>query len=328
MDVARYVGMSQPTVSRAFTPGSPMAEETRELILRGARELGYKPNAIARSLTSQRTNIIGIALSKVSSPFYSYVLEGFTKRLYQQGKQVLLFCTDQDRDIDEMLSTVLQYRLDGLVIATAAITSVMADECAGNGTKVVLFNRYVPGAKANQVTCDNVTGGRLVADFFADAGFRNIAYISGKEDSSTNLDRRKGFTDRLKERGAAPAWIEKGEYSYESGVAAARRLFAAGDAPEAIFCASDEIALGAMHAIQFEMKLRIPDDVSIVGFDDIAMASWPFYSLTTVRQPVEEMMDYTVALLCGDENAPDQGNRLKLFEAKLIQRNSARKSGS
>ena len=325
-DVARYTGMSQSTVSRVLSPGSDskIRSDTREKILQAAKELGYKPNAIARSLTSQRTNIIGIALSKVSSPFYSYILEGFTKRLYQMGKQVLLFCTDNDRDIDEVLATVLQYRIDGLIIATAGITSVMAEECHKNGTSVVLFNRIVPGANVNGVSCDNVSGGSLAADLFADAGYRDIAYISGKEDSSTNLDRRKGFMDRLKDRGIGSCMIEKGEYSYESGIAATRRLFSRKTVPQAIFCASDEIALGAMHTIQYEIGLKIPEDVSIVGFDDIAMASWPFYSLTTVRQPVEEMMDYTVELLCRNMENPEMPHERKVFEAKLIRRHSAK----
>ncbi len=327
-DVARYTGMSQSTVSRVLSPDcdSKIRSDTREKILNAAKELGYKPNAIARSLTSQRTNIIGIALSKVSSPFYSYILEGFTKRLYQQGKQVLLFCTDNDRDIDEILTTVLQYRIDGLIIATAGITSVMAEECHKNGTSVVLFNRVVPGTNINGVSCDNVYGGSLAADLFVDAGYRNIAYISGKEDSSTNLDRRKGFMDRLEERGIPSCMIEKGEYSYESGIAATRRLFLRETVPEAIFCASDEIALGAMHTIQYEIGLKIPEEVSIIGFDDIAMASWPFYSLTTLRQPVEEMMDYTVDLLCRNIDNPEMKCERKLFEAKLIQRHSVKNS--
>lgn len=324
VDVARYAGVSQSTVSRALTPDSVIRSDTRRKIIDAAKELGYKPNAIARSLSSQHTNIIGIALSKVSSPFYAHILDGFTKRLYEHGKQVLLFCTDRDRDIDDMLSTVLQYRIDGLIIATAAITSVMAEECRKNGTRVVLFNRCVPGAKANQVSCDNLTGGRIVADLFADAGYRNVAYISGKEDSSTNLDRKKGFMERLAERGLNAPQVEKGEFSYESGVEAVRRLFARNPVPEAIFCASDEIALGAMDTIKYELDRRIPEDVSVVGFDDIEMAAWPVYSLTTVRQPVEEMMDHTVDLLCGSPADQEDGFGLKLFEARLIRRKSTK----
>lgn len=323
IDVARAAGVSQSSVSRALTPGSILSDETRKKILATIDELGYKPNAIARSLISHKTNIIGIVMVN-SAPFYANILTEFTKRLQNTGRQVLLFNSEQDQDIDNILSTVLQYRVDGLIIASAWLSSRMADECVRNGTPVILFNRYVPNANSSAVCCDNVEGGRMVANFFLDAEHKHIAYISGKENVSTNNDRKKGFIDRLNERGYTDCIIEAGKYSYTSGAEAARRLLAREDRPDAIFCADDTMALGTMDVARYEFGLRIPEDLSVVGFDDIPMASWPTYSLTTVRQPVERMLDATMELLELRLSNINEKPILQLFDGKLIKRNSAR----
>ncbi len=325
VDVARLAGVHQSTVSRAFSDDGSVAPETRDRVLAAARRLGYTPNAIARSLITNQSNIVGVVMAGISSPFQPYVLEKFLQALQERGRQALVFSAPPGQEIDDILPAVLQYRVDGLIITSATLSSARLEDCARAGTPVILFNRNVPGGGASAVCCDNVEGGRLVANLLLDAGHRRLAYIAGSANSSTNRDREKGFTDRLYERGIVGTLREQGRYSYESGYEAARRLLERDDPPDAIFCASDIIALGALDLAR-ERGVRVPDDLSIVGFDDIPMARWSAYALTTIRQPVDAMIAATLALLQERRAAPDAPPVTKLFPGALVERGSARRA--
>lgn len=324
VDVARHAGVSQATVSRVFSNSDKVSPETREKVMAAARKLGYKPNVIARSLITQRTNIIGFVMADITSPFYPYVLEKFSQRLQDEGRQVLLFNAAPGQSVDDLLPMALQYQVDALIITSATLSSEMAVECVRMGTPVILFNRYVVGAQASAVCCDNVQGGRLAADLFLDAGHRRPAYIAGRPDTSTNTDREKGFTDRLRERGVTRWLREQGYYTYQSGFDAARRLLQREDAPDAIFCANDIMALGAMDAARHELGIGIPDALSVLGFDDIPAADWPSYDLTTIRQPVNRMIDATLDLLEERLAEPEAEPVLELVAGSLIRRSSVR----
>jgi DNA-binding LacI/PurR family transcriptional regulator len=215
--------------------------------------------------------------------------------------------------------------VDGLIITSATLSSTLAEECARSGTPVVLFNRYASSDNVNVVRSDNVLGGRLVADAFLDAGHRRLAFIAGEEGASTNRDREQGFTDRLRERGYELAFRESaGSYTYEPGYEAARRLLQQDAPPDGIFCANDLIAMGALDAARWELGIRVPHDLSIIGFDDIAMAGGPGYSLTTVRQPVEQMVEATIQVLMDAIGSPDNEAVIKVIAPSLVVRTSAR----
>ncbi len=323
IDVARLAGVSQSTVSRTFSEGAPVSSEAREKVLAAANQLGYKPNVIARSLITRRTNIIGIVMADFTNPFYPNVLERFTQRLHDIGRRVLLFNAAPDQAIDDMLPLVLQHQVDAVIITSATLSSEMADECARQGTPVIMFNRYVPGARANAVSCDNVAGGRLAADLLLDAGYRRLAYIAGKEHTSTNVDREQGFSDRMRERGQTEWLREPGAYTYRSGYEAASRLLRRDDPPEAIFVSNDIMALGVLDRAR-ELQISVPDELAVIGFDDIPAASRPAYSLTTIRQPVNRMIEATLELLLERIDAPQAEPVLKFMPGILIERNSVR----
>ncbi len=323
VDVARRAGVSQSTVSRTFSYDDRVAPETRKKVLAVARDLGYRPNVIARSLITQRTNIVGIVMADLTNPFYPNVLEKFTQRLHDIGRQVLLFNAAPDQDIDETLPLVLQHQVDAVIITSATLSSAMADECARHGTPVILFNRHVPGANASSVTCDNEAGGQQIADILLDTGHERIAYIAGTEHTSTNVDRERGFTKRIQERGAS-VWARKqGAYTYESGYAASTRLLAQPIRPDAIFAANDIMALGVLDAAR-EHSLQMPDELSVIGFDDIPAASWPAYSLTTIRQPVNRMIDATLELLTERLATPQAPPAVRALPGILINRLSVK----
>ncbi len=322
IDVAKRAGVSQSTVSRTFS-GEAVAEETRARVLAAASELGYRPNAIARSLITRNTNIIGLVMANMTSPFYPYVLEKFTERLQQEGRQVLLFSAAPDQDVDDILPLVLQYRVDALIITSTTLSSAMAEECSRDGTPVILFNRYVPDSSAYAVCCDNVEGARKVADLLLDTGHRRPAFIAGNPTTSTNRDRERGFFERLRERGFTQVAYAQGAYSYDAGYRAAEELLTGAEPPDALFCAADIVALGAIDCAR-DLGLSLPEDLAVVGFDDIPMAAWSAYQLTTMRQPVNRMIDATLsvlqAVLAGDEPP----FKIQLIPGRLIERKSTR----
>lgn len=325
VDVARLAGVSQSTVSRTFSPGGKVSSETRKRVLLAARKLGYKPNVIARSLSKRSTRIIGIVIVRFANPFYAVMIREFTRRLQDLGYWTLLLNVKHAQEIDDALPMALQYQVDGIIITSATLSSQMADDCVRSGTPVVLFNRYALGTRANAVCCDNVAGGRLVADAFLDAGHQRIAYIAGEEGSSTNMDREKGFIDQLQKRGQA-LWLREagGDYTYEAGYEAAKRLLQRDSPPDAIFCMNDLIAMGALDAARHELGIQVPEELSIIGFDDIPMAGWLAYSLTTVRQPIERMVDTTIEVLMSAIEAPDVETILKWIPVSLVERSSTR----
>jgi DNA-binding LacI/PurR family transcriptional regulator len=324
IDVARLAGVSQSTVSRSFDPGSAISAETRARVMAAAAELGYQPNVIARSLITQRTDIVGIVMANITaSHFYPNVLEQFTHRLQEMGKQVLLLNTPPGRSVDELLPQVLGYQVDALIIASLTPGTESIDVSSRGGRPVILFNRYVTDTSASVVCCDNAAGGRMVADLLMDAGHRRIGYVAGPQVSTTNQMREKGFSDQLLRRGYRDLRRQQAAYNYQAGREAARSLLAGHDRPEAVFCAADVIALGVMDTARYELGLRIPEDLAIVGFDDIPCAAWPAYDLTTIRQPIEEMISATLDLLSrGDEES--QESEIRLLPVELVVRGSTR----
>ena len=323
--LARALGISQSTVSRAFSPGGNVAPAMRARVLEAAARFGYQPNVIARSLSTRRTGIIGIVMATMTNPFYPEVLEHLSRRLHEADLRTLLFNVPPGQELDSELPLLLRYQVDAVVIASATISSAMAREWAATGRAAVLFNRTVPGAGpwagVASVSCDNEAGGRAVADFLVARGHLRPAFVAGRRDTSTNLDRERGFLGRLQELGVKlHARAAGGEYSYEAGFAAALEL--AAREPDAIFFANDIMALGGMDALRHRLGLQVPEDVSVVGFDDIPMAAWPSYDLTTVQQPVQRMIEETVRILveAGRGGSP----QVRLLPGCFIERGSTR----
>lgn len=323
-DVARIAGVSQAAVSRAFTPGGRIAEATRAKVLKAALALKYVPNTIARSLSTRRSNMVAIVIGDMENPFYATVLALFSRRLQEMGKHVLLFTVPQGGSVDDAIGSVLGYQIDGLVVTAATISSRMARLCVQQSIPVVLYNRHVPGLGVNSVCCDNVAGGRLVAQTLHDAGARSFAVICGDASTSTTRDRIRGFTSELANLSVRAKAImeEGGRYTYDGGFAAALRLLGGRNRPDALFCLNDIMALGALDAIRGSLKLKVPDDVMLAGFDDIPDAGRAAYRLTTVRQPVDEMVEETLALLGLQGSPPASKPLVRRFPGVLVMRDT------
>ena len=323
IDVARLANVSQSAVSRTFTPGASVSEDTKQRVLDAAKELGYRPNALARSLISGRSRIVGLVVAYLENHFYPIVIEQLSRALQTHGYHVMLFMTQPGQQ-DQVISEILQYKMDGVVLASVTLSSHIAEECANIGVPVVLFNRYIPDSHVSSVTSDNELGGRLVAKLLADQQHKRIAYIAGNENSSTNNDRENGFSQGLAEAGLSVWKRTVGMYSFEGATIAARELLEADEKPDAIFVANDHMAFAVMDVIRSEYGLRIPEDISVVGYDNVPEADWAAYNLTTVEQPVEAMIEETVDILLKQMEHKEVNEVHKVTDARLIVRASAR----
>ena len=327
-DVARVAQVSQSAVSRTFTPGASVSELTKRKVLEAARKLGYRPNAHARSLITKRSRIIGLVLSHLENLFYPVALERLAERLQADGYHLLLF-VNRHPNADDLVAELLQYHVDGIVLAAATLSSGLARQCADASIPVVLFNRVMAAGSAGAVSSvrsDNVAGGHAVAQLLLQTGHQRIAYIAGQEESSTNLERERGFRDGLSEAGQRIWARGVGHYDFAQARLAALTLFSAGaERPDAVFVASDHMAFAVMDTLRFELGLRVPQDVSVVGFDNVPQADWGSYRLTTVEQPVQPMIEATVSLLQNylrDDAVPPAEN--VVIPGALILRESVR----
>jgi LacI family transcriptional regulator len=323
-DVARHAGVSQSAVSRAFTPGASISPELRERIRIAASTLGYRPNAIARSLITARSRIVGIVAAYLRNHFYPDVLDALSRALQARGYQIMLFTADLNETADQVLDGLLRYRVDAVVLASTTLSSSLAEECRAAGIPVLLFNRMSDVASVSAVTGENRRGGRMVGELLAACGHERIAYIAGIDDSSTSRDRERGFVVGLAAGGARLFAREAGLYRFDGAAEAARRLFYRPDRPDAVFAANDHMAIAAMGVATAEFGLRIPEDVAFVGFDDVEAARWPAYSLTTFSQPIAPMVAAVVDLLLSLAEEPDSTPRHIVVTGELIERASTR----
>jgi DNA-binding LacI/PurR family transcriptional regulator len=322
-DVARRAGVSQSAVSRTFSPGASVSPEMRERVLKAADELGYRPNALARAMISGRSRLIAILLAYLDNQFYPVLLEQVARALQERGYQVLLFMTDPG-DQDGVVQKMLQFQVEGIIMASATLSSSLARECAETGTPVLLLNRYVPASPASSVTCDNIEGGRMLAHFLADGGHRRIAFIAGQEDSSTSRDREAGFCKGLAERGLPLFARAVGGYTFEGAAEATRRLMAARERPDALFVGNDHMAFAAMDVLRGEMRLSVPGDISVVGYDDVPEAGWGGYGLTTISQSSAAMAETAVAIMMEQIEKQEVNRKAAILPAQLVIRSSAR----
>jgi DNA-binding LacI/PurR family transcriptional regulator len=315
-DVAKLAKTSQAAVSRVLSGGAA-SRKLRDRVLKACDSLGYVLDMGARTLVRGSSNMVAVVVANIQNPFYPYILDRLTLRIQTSGFEVLLLNASGGRDIDELLPIVLQYKVRSAIIMTASLSSTMANRLTEHNIPTVMLNRYSTFGSSNSVACDNLAGGRLVAESFIKAGFRTFAYVGGAPSSSTNLDRRNGFMQRLAESGYQPQIALDGDFNHDWGYEAGTILRRFSDV-QSIFCADDVIAMGVMDSLK-EAGLSVPGDFAVVGFDDIPSAGWAAYSLSTVQQPVDQMIEATLKLLDEKPSAPVKEIRIP---GKLLLRNS------
>lgn len=290
-DVAEAAGVSMATASRALTNSDhPVAQETRQRIVRLAEELGYQPNLIARSLRTDRTSMVGIIVENILSPFIPPIIRGIQDHLKRYDYCSIIISSDWDPEVEaEAIRSLRNRQTDGIILVESWHRS--PETALGLADKPHVFvHRLFNSLCPNSVVPDGRYGARLAIKHLAELGHRRIAYINGPEGWDVTAHRMAGCQEELAAWGIPfdPTLVERGDWEVQSGYVAAQKLIALKKPPTAVFAANDLMALGAIHALQ-EVGLRVPEDIAVVGYDDRDFSGFVRPAITTVRMPCQKM---------------------------------------
>ena len=318
-DVALEAGVSQPTVSRALRGDPRVTEATRRRVLQAAERLGYVTSDRGRSLSTRRTSRIGVVVEDLDNPFYLELLDVLHERLERADVRMIVL-TPQRND-PERVERLVDGSIDGAILTTTHLDSPLPAQLRTRRFPFVLLNRTVDDPAYASCAVDNRAGAIRLAEETLRAGHRAIAAVFGPETTSTGRDREAGIRAVLAGAGVPlPAErTRRGRFTFESGHRGCAELLATGEPPTAVLCANDVVAFGAINAAR-GLGLAVPDDVSITGFDDIAMAAWEVFRLTTVRQDLRRMAETAVDLVLGLVDDPHAEPERIVLPADLVPR--------
>lgn len=307
-------------MSRVLNDDPRVADATRRRVRAVIERHGYEPNAIARGLATRRSQLVGVVVSDITNPFYPELLEAIGQHLGGRGLKMILVNAWQQQEAD-VAKLLLGHRVDGIIFTSALLDSTLVHDLVRRRFPLVLANRYVDEVSCDTVLGDNAQGAEQAARHLLDLGHRRIAVIDGHSRSSTSRDRLRAFRSALDSRGVSvpEELVAAGEFRFELSYAATLALLRLPDPPTAIFCVNDLMALGALSAAK-HVRVAVPEQLSILGFDDIPMASWDVFRLTTVRQPIPEMASAAVDLLAGRVIDVDRTPRTLVFASSLVER--------
>jgi DNA-binding LacI/PurR family transcriptional regulator len=319
-DVAIKCNTSTAAVSRAFRADSVIDFNLRTKILFVARELGYLPPAKRiKQIEGYRT--ISIVVGDILNPFYPNALEMFAKEMTMRGHHMLVHVVPSDEAVDSTISQVLKTGSDAAIIASANLSSDLAHGCKQRGMPVVLFNRIQTDGRINAVCTDNYNGGLLAAERLLARNCSSVGFIGGIRDTSTHLERRRGFIDGLNRQESRLTFEESGAYDYNESFAVISNLLEGPLRPDGLFCANDIMAFAAIDASK-KIGMVVGEDIAILGFDDVPMAAWTAYDLTSFRQRIRQMVTNTVNLIEGMWQNPDVEGELIMVRSRFIERSS------
>ncbi len=323
-DVAERAGVSRSAVSRTFTDGASVSAKMRSKVQHAAAELGYSPNALASSLTTGRTKMIGLISNNFHNPIFLTVFDRFTRALQERGLRPLLVNLSDETDPQNSVQMMRQYSVDGVIVASSTLPPGFSKAFADAGVPVVhTFGRYSTAPHVNVVGINNAECGRMAAQTLLARGYDRIAFLGGPEAATSTQDRLAGFMADLEGRpGISVSHSFAEEYSFDAGRAEMTRLLQ-GDPAQAYFCGDDVLSIGALSAVR-DAGLSVPDDIGIIGLNDMEMAGWANIDLTTIRQPIGDIIRASVGLIVdmlGDTSPPPEA---RLFPCDIVERGTLR----
>lgn len=328
-DVARKAGVSRSAVSRAFTPGASIAADTRDKVIQAADALGYRVNALAKGLSNKRSNLVGLIVADMDTPFRSTQVDALTRELVAHDYRPILFTADGPVETARTLHQLLHYSLSGAVVTSDAPPSEICIECARLGVPLVLVNKQQELAAVDRVVGDNTRGGALAAGALIASGCRDLIVVRPSRQSYSLEARIEGFVAAARAAGQDARIVEAGPQTYEGGRQSAAALAGSGagriGAPASgLFCPMDLMALGLLDALRGDHAVRVPDDLCLIGYDDIPQAAWQPYRLTTVRQPTGLLAEAAVSMLTDRINDPTAPRRTSVVPVELVKRGTTR----
>jgi LacI family transcriptional regulator len=321
-DVARLAGVSQPTVSRALRDNPKVSDETKRRVRKAAKALGYVPSEAGRALSSGRNRRVGLLLTDLDNQFYPHIIAPMHRELEGLGYQLVL--QTETSDSGQVAERLLANGLDGVLLATTTLDSMLPVRLRDRGVPFVYFNRTSAAADADRVVVDPTGGLRETAETIVGLGHRRVAAIFGPRNTSTGEQRETALREALEQLGITigSRYSQWGIFDFDTGFAGATRLLDQAQRPTVIVCGNDVVALGALNAAR-ELGLAVPGQVSVVGFDDLPVASWPIIRLTTVAFDLNAMARAAAGLLVERlENGADQPFQTRTFDSRLVQRDT------
>ena len=328
-DVARLADVSIQTVSVVVNDSATVSTATRARIVAAIDELGYRPQAVARSLRTGATNTIGLMVADISNPFFSRMADAVEDHAHQAGYNVILYNTHSDPVRERTyLHVAAQRWVDGMLFVTATDTLHGLPSLQAAGIPMVAIDRIPDGYEGPSVILDNRRTGAIVAEHLLDLGHERLAHICGPLDLRASVERLEGFQDVIRGRGLEPLRHVVGDASWScaSGDGAMRELIGRDSVPTAVFASNDRLAIGAMHAVA-EAGLRVPEDISIVGVDNIELAPYQMPPLTTVRQSLTDVATLATKILLDLVQGREPERAHVVFEPELIVRRSTAAPG-
>lgn len=323
-DVARVAGVSQSAVSRAFRPGLSVSAKTKDKVMKAAKKLGYKPNAIARMLITQRSGMVAVIISSISNLIYPELLSRVTDQLSERGMRVLLFTLDESEQLESLLEQIWTFQVDGVIALTAHFDHRDISQFEDHQIPVVLYNRQVPDHPVNTVCVDHGQGIRQLVELLVKGGSESFLVLSGPDDSDVANERRKIALKQLANAGFHDVPVLYGDFSYQSGQDCFSQWMQDHKAPDAVVCSNDTMAIGCIDEARGNHGIAVPEELSVVGFDGIHAAFWSGYDLTTIRQPVNQMAKAAVDILMERIEQPDNPPEKRVLAGALIPGKSSR----
>ncbi len=326
-DVAKAAGVSRSAVSRTFTDGASVSDNMRQRVEKAASELGYTPNALASSLTTGRTRLIGLVSNNFRNPIFLQVFDLFTRSLQERGLRPLLVNLTDETDPEQSLKMLRQYSVDGVVVASSTLPPTFSRAFREAGMPVVhSFGRQSSAPQVHVVGVDNVDCGRIAARELVERGYKRVGFLGGPQEATSTQDRLQGF---LTEMQLTPhievSHSNADEYSFDAGRKEMLRLL---DDPkrtvaEAYFCGDDVLSIGALSAIK-DRGLSVPEDIGVLGLNDMEMSGWESINLTTIRQPIQQIVRSSIELIEIMLDDPDYYPEARLFPSTVTERKTLR----
>ncbi|MEM7376574.1 MAG: LacI family DNA-binding transcriptional regulator [Pseudomonadota bacterium] len=323
-DVAVRAGVSRSAVSRTFTDGASVSEKMRRKVEKAARDLGYTPNALASSLTTGRTRLIGLVSNNFHNPIFLEVFDRFTRGLQERGLRPLLVNLSDETDPANSVRMLRQYSVDGVVVASSTLTPAFSQAFRDAGMPVVhSFGRHSSTPQVHVVGIDNVECGRMAARELVARGYKRVAFLGGPESATSTQDRFDGFMAELQQHAKMQVSHSfASNYSFDAGRDEMTRLLKRKPA-EAYFCGDDVLSIGALSAVQ-QAGFSVPDDIGLIGLNDMEMARWENISLTTIRQPIQQIVNSSIELIVAMLDDPARYPEARLFTSTLVERDTLR----
>lgn len=326
-DVAELAGVSRSAVSRTFTKGASVSSKMRRKVEKAAKELGYSPNALASSLTTGRTKLIGLISNNFHNPIFLEVFDLFTATLQARDLRPLIVNLSDEVEPSKSVQMLKQYSVDAVVVASSTLSPEFSKAFKDSGIPVVhTFGRFASSSEIHVVGIDNVECGRMAANELLARGYKHVAYMGGPEKATTSQDRMRGFLDVLAARPDVHVTVSfASNYSFDAGRTEMLRLLNNQPA-EAYFCGDDVLSVGALSAIR-DKGLRPAEDIGVIGLNDMEMARWELINLTTIHQPIQQIISASVDLVEEILIDPDRYPEGRIFPCRVIERGTLRPRG-